>query len=179
MKTTNQTQTSSTSPRSKRRGFIHLALLCLLSVFMAPIQSFAQQVPTVNPGNGNLPELTEFKLLSTARQIRTRWTALQADPIQVKNGGTVTLMGQLEYEKIVHNWVGLPNKNCVLRVGNLSSMRVKGNANGEVKKTIKIYDPEVAAGRFPRGKKVTFRFEFGGDTVFGRSWGTRTFILVP
>jgi len=163
MKTTNQNQNSTTSPRSKRRGLIHLALLCLLSVFMAPIQSFAQQVPTV---------------MSSASRIPTRWWAIQANPITVKNGGSVTLTGQLQFAKIPNDWRGLPSRTCTLEVGNLPIEVVKTDAKGVVKITIKFFDPQVAAGLFPRGKIVRFRFRYGGDSAYVQSYRDGAFTVI-
>ena len=43
---------------------INLALLGFLSVFMAPIQSYAEQIPTVNPPLTGFPENIELKAAS-------------------------------------------------------------------------------------------------------------------
>jgi hypothetical protein len=175
MKTTNQNQNSATSPRSKRRGLIQLALLCLLSVFMAPIQSFAQQVPTVNPGNGNLPELMQLKVMSTAK-INTRWTDVQSLPSQVKNGHFVTLTGQLVFEKSRGLWLPLSNKNVTVQVGRGRIIEGRTNNVGVVKFSVRIMDPSPIP---KNGKRVSFRFTYGGDGVFRLSFGQGMIVVMP
>ena len=171
-------QNSATSPWSKRRGFIRLGLLCFLSAFVAPFQSFAQAIPTINPGDGSLPVVMEAKAFST-RLINTRWVGVQAIPSTIKNGGTVTLTGQLVFLASPGNWRPLGRRNVTVQVGSRGQfIPLRTDGNGVVSTSIRISDPEVAAGKWPRGKPVQFRFTYGGDNTYRLSYGLGRFTVM-
>jgi hypothetical protein len=169
MKTTNQIQSTSTSPRSKRRGFINLALLGFLSVFMAPIQSYAEQIPTVNPPLTGFPENIELKAAS--RGIPTKWVNVKAVPSTIKNGGRTQLVGQLLFRK-GSSWVPLPNKRVTVQTGSSKGNIFNAGTDRNGNATFMVYysDPKFVTSSRPSMRNVSFRWSFNGDATYRPSF---------
>jgi hypothetical protein len=144
MKTINACQTSSASPRLKRRGLICLGLLCLLSALTASIQGFAQGSINVDIARRLTPQQSETAVTSMvpavapiqtkATTIATRWDNVTATPswISASMGGPLYLSGRLMGRNPNGSYSPLPNQTVYLVLDGGRTFKKVTDRNGWV-----------------------------------------------
>ena len=186
MNTTNPTQTSSTSHWPKRSGFIHLALLVLLSVFMVPQHGIAQQdiqlefkkVLTPSQFNSAIesmdggPSTKSLKINSAL--IATRWVKVFATPnwVSASMGGRVYLQGQLQYKSKNGTYVPLPGQTVYFVDFANRVYKYKTNNQGFVEARMKITPFYIQ-----RSVAISFAWVYKPTSTFASSSGQWFFTL--
>ena len=188
MKIKNSNQTTSTSPRFKRRGLIQLALICLLSAFTASIQGFAQgsineQItrnislhPYESAVNSVLPEIAAIQ--TKASTIPTGWDNITVTPsrMSASQGGNILVSGRLICRNKNGSYSTIPNQTVYLVLGD-GPKTFKGvtDKNGWVR--IKLHCPPTR-GLLPPGVSVPLRLTlvYRPNRVFAPSQSSSCFI---